>query len=304
MDKNLKIWMDGKIVHSKDAKIHVLTHTLHYGGGVFEGIRFYNTKHGRAVFRLPDHLNRLFYSASRLSMKIPYSRIQLASAIKQVIIANKFKQGYIRPIVFFGDEQLGVYPLNCKVHVAIAAFPWDEYLGSKPITVKISSFIRIHPKSSYTDAKICGHYVNSILANLEAKKAKYDEAVLLDYRGNVSEGTGENIFIVKNNVLMTPSTGNILKGITRASILQIAKDQKIPAKELKIGKKALYSADESFFSGTAAQIVAIKSFDRRSVGIGKMGPLTKKLAAFFLKTVHGEIPKYKKWLTFIDRPTR
>jgi branched-chain amino acid aminotransferase len=299
MDKNLKIWMDGKIYPYDKANIHVLTHTLHYGGGVFEGIRFYDTKKGPAVFRLQDHLNRLAYSASRIGMKIPYDSKHLTAEIKRLIKTNKMREGYIRPIAYYGHEQLGVYPLNCSVHLAIAAFKWEEYLGEKPIKVLISSFERLSPKAFYADAKVCGHYVNSILAKLEATKKKYDETIMLDQRGYVAEGSGENVFIVKNGVLLTPKPGNILRGITRDSIMKIARDQKIPVKEASITTKMLFAADEAFFSGTATQVAAIKSINGRQIGKGKMGPVTKKLFSILKEAFHGENSKYAKWQTYV-----
>ncbi len=300
MDKKLKIWIDGGIYGWKQAKVHVLSHTLHYGGGVFEGIRFYETAHGSAIFRLNDHLDRLFYSASCLEMKIPYSRKQLSDAIKKVIKTNKLKSGYIRPIIFYGAEHLGIHPQGCKVHSAIAAWPWGAYLGTEPVSTKISSFIRIHPKSTHADAKICGHYVNSILASMEAVKAGCQEAILLDFKGNVAEGPGENIFIVKKGALLTPPPGNILKGITRESVFDLAKDLGIKCFQKKVTVPMLLAADEAFYTGTAAQISAIKSVDGKRLGSGKTGPVTKKLADMLENAVHGKLPEYRKWLTPIN----
>lgn len=297
--KKLKIWIGGKIYRWNKANINVLTHTFHYGGGVFEGIRFYETEEGPAIFRLKEHLNRLFYSASCLGMKIPYSRAEILKAIKLVIKKNRLKSGYIRPIVYFGSEHMGIHPKGLQIHLAIAAWAWGAYLGSKPAKTKISSIMRIHPKTTFHEAKICGHYVNSILASMEAVKAGCNEAILLDYRGNVAEGPGENIFIVKNGVLLTPAPGNILRGITRASILEIAKDNHIKSKETIMPVKMLTSADEAFYSGTAAQISAIGSIDGKKIGNGKMGPVTTKLAEIYASAVRGKIKKYHKWLTFI-----
>lgn len=298
--KKLKIWIGGKIYRWHKANINVLTHTFHYGGGVFEGIRFYETAEGTAIFRCKEHLNRLFYSASCLGMKIPYSRTELLKAIKLVIKKNKLKSGYIRPIVYFGSEHMGIHPKGLRVHVAIAVWPWGAYLGTKPVKTKISTFMRIHPKTTFHEAKICGHYVNSILASMEAVKAGSDEAILLDYKGNVAEGPGENIFIVKNGVLLTPAPGNILRGITRASILEIAKDNDIESKETVMPVKMLTSADEAFYTGTAAQVSAIGRVDGKKIGNGKTGQITAKLADIYSSAVHGKIRKYRKWLTFID----
>jgi len=297
--KKLKIWIEGKIYPWHKANINVLTHTFHYGGGVFEGIRFYDTIDGPAIFRLKEHLDRLFYSASCLEMKIPYSRTELVAAIRQIIRKNRLKSGYIRPIVYFGAEHLGIHPQGCRVHVAIAAWPWGAYLGTEPVKAKISSFIRIHPKSTFSEAKICGHYVNSILASMEAVKAGCQEAILLDYKGNVAEGPGENIFIVRNGVLLTPPPGNILRGITRASVFEIAKDNGIKFKEKTLSVSALLAADEAFYTGTAAQISAIRSVDGKRIGNGKMGPVTAKLAKVLDLAVHGKTGRYRKWLTFI-----
>jgi branched-chain amino acid aminotransferase len=299
MNKKYKIWMDDRLISWEKAKIHVLTHTLHYGGGAFEGIRFNKTKYGTAVFRVKDHIDRLFYSASCLEMKIPYSKKRIIDSIIKLIKINKLKEGYIRPIVYYGDEHLGVNPKGCRVHVAIAVFPWGAYLGTGQVKAKLSSFIRIHPKSMVSDAKICGHYVNSMLASIEAVKSGYDEAIMLDYKGNVAEGSGENIFIVKKNILITPPFGNILHGITRDSFLEIAKSEKIKISVKNITPRALVSADEAFYSGTAAGIASIKSVDRHKIGKGKTGPVTGKLAEIYRKAVHGEIPKYRKWLTFV-----
>jgi len=297
MDKNIKIWLDGKLYTWKHAKIHVLSHSLHYGTGVFEGIRFYKTSRGPAIFRLDEHLKRLFYSASCLKLKTPYTKKQLETAIKEVIVKNKLSDGYIRPIIFYGAEHLGIHPKGCRVHSAIAAWAWGAYLGTKPVKTLISSFIRIHPKSTFADAKICGHYVNSMLASVQAIEAGCDEAILLDYKGYLAEGPGENIFIVKNGQLYTPSEGNILKGITRASIMEIAKEFNIKCKEKKITVKELLSADEAFYSGTAAQVSAIGMINGKKIGNGKMGEITALLADHYDKIVHGKVKKHLNWLT-------
>lgn len=300
MDTASKIWMDGKMVPWNKAQVHILTHTLHYGGGVFEGIRFYKTPRGPAIFRLKEHIDRLFYSASTLEMKIPYSKTQIQEATKNLIKTNKLNAGYIRPIVYYGYGKMGLDPRGCPVNVAIAAWPWGAYLGEGPVKTKISKFMRIHPASTYTDAKICGHYVNSILASLEIHREGFDEALLLDYRGNLAEGPGENVFIVKKGVLITPPPGTILAGITRASVIEIAKDQGIQVKEKNITPAMLKTADEAFFSGTAAEISPIAAINRQKVNKGKPGPITKKLKESFTQAVHGESKRYQKWLTFIQ----
>jgi branched-chain amino acid aminotransferase len=281
MKKISKIWMDGKLVPWEKANIHVLTHTLHYGGGAFEGIRFYDTDKGPAIFRMKEHMDRLFYSANKLALKTPYSKKQLTDASKKLIKISKLKSGYIRPLIYYGYGKMGLDPRGCPVKTMIAVWPWGAYLGTEPVNCKISNFIRIHPKSTYSEAKLCGHYVNSILASLEIHSKGYDEALLLDYKGNLAEGPGENVFIVKNGKLITPPRGNILAGITRNSIFEIAKNEGIPSKEAIISQKMLFSADEAFYTGT-------------------MGPVTKHLKQIFTKTIHGKLPKYKKWLTIVN----
>jgi len=300
MEISSKIWMDGKFVAWEKAQIHVLTHTLHYGGGVFEGIRFYETSKGPAIFRLKEHIDRLFYSASKLDMKVPYTKKDLSEAIIQLVKLNKIKGGYIRPLIYFGYGKMGLDPRNCVVNVAIALWPWGAYLGDKPVKVKISRFMRIHPATTYADAKICGHYVNSIIASLEVHKKGYDEALLMDYKGYLAEGPGENVFIVKKGTLLTPKLGRVLAGITRKSIMQIAKDLKIPVKEKNISKKELLQADEAFYTGTAAEVSPISKINNKKIGKPTVGPITKELKEIFTQAIHGKIPKYTKWLTFIN----
>ncbi len=294
-----KIWMNGKMTDWQNANVHVLSHALHYGSGVFEGIRFYLTDRGPAVFKLKEHVDRLFYSAGSLAMKIPYSRVQVSEAIRKTVAVNKVASGYIRPLAFFDYGKMGLNPTGAAVSLAIACWPWGSYLGGKPIRVKTSKLIRLHPNSVVADAKVCGHYINSILASLEIQKGKFDEALFLDYRGYVAEGPGENLFFLKKGVLHTPKLGSILAGITRNSIIQIAKDMGIKTKEGNYKLKDLYSADELFFTGTAAEVQPIGSLDNHKIGNGKMGSVTKELRETFLGAVSGEIPKYKRWLTFI-----
>ncbi|MFA6458423.1 MAG: branched-chain amino acid transaminase [Patescibacteria group bacterium] len=294
-----KIWLNGQMVAWQNAQIHVLAHALHYGSGVFEGIRFYATKNGPAIFRLKEHVARLFYSAKALEMKIPYSQKEVAAAIVATVRANKISAGYIRPLAFFDYGKMGLNPVGAPVSLAVACWPWDSYLGGKPIRVKTSKFIRLHPDSVVGDAKVCGHYVNSILASLEIKKAKYDEALFLDYRGFVAEGPGENIFFLKKGVLHTPRLGSILAGITRDAVFSIAKDLGVKTEEGNFKLKDFHTADEVFFTGTAAEVQPIGSLDDKKIGDGKIGPFTTKLRATFLAAVAGEIPKYKRWLTFV-----
>ncbi|MFH0834141.1 MAG: branched-chain amino acid transaminase [Patescibacteria group bacterium] len=295
-----KIWLNGHLTDWQKANVHVLSHALHYGSGVFEGIRFYSTKKGPAVFRLKEHVARLFYSARALEMKIPFSQKEVADAICQTVAANKIPAGYIRPIAFFDYGKMGLNPVGAPVSLAIACWPWDSYLGGKPIRVKTSKFIRLHPDSVVGDAKVCGHYVNSILASLEIKRAKYDEALFLDHKGFVAEGPGENIFFLKKGVLHTPKLGSILAGITRMSVVEIAqKEFGVKTKEGSFKTKDFYSAEEVFFTGTAAEVQPIGSLDDHKIGDGKGGKFTAQLRAKFLSVVAGEDPKYQKWLTFV-----
>jgi len=291
-----KIWLNGRFVDWKDAEIHILTHTLHYGGGVFEGIRAYDTEKGSAVFRLRDHLKRLFYSASCLEMEIPFSQKELEKAILQLIKINQVKECYIRPIAIFGYGKMGLNPKGTPVDVAIVLWPWKAYLGEKPISVKVTKYIRIHPKSTIPDAKITGHYVNSILASLEAQKAGFEESLFLDFEGFVAEGPGENIFMVKNKRLFTPSSGSILPGITRDTVLKIAKDLGIKAEEKKITLEELKRADEAFFAGTAVEICPIGRIDQTLINNGRMGGITQKIKNLYQRIVHGKERKYLNWL--------
>jgi len=300
MQKTKYIWMNNKLVPWNEAKIHVLTHTLHYGSGAFEGIRCYKTDKSPAIFRLREHVNRLFNSFSIFKVKIPYNRKEIEKAIIKTVKVNKLTGGYIRPIIFFGYGKMGLQNLQgCKVNVAIACWPWPAYLGEEPLKVKISSYIRIHPKSTQVNAKLCAHYLNSILASLEAKEAGYDEALLLDYKGHIAEGPGENVFIVKNNKLLTPKLGTVLPGITRDSIITIAKDLGYVAKERDITVKELLNADEALFCGTAAEVTPIGQVNNAVIGNGKTGIITKKLHDKYLEIVQGKDKKYSKWLTYM-----
>ncbi len=294
-----KIWMDGELVNWKDAKIHVLTHALHYGSGVFEGIRAYKNGNGPAIFRLTEHIKRLYRSADIYKMKIPYKLKELIEATKEVVKANKLDSCYIRPLAFRGYGGMGLYPEGIPVQVIIAAWPWGAYLGDDGIKngvrVKISSFRRNDPNAIPPAAKASGQYLNSILAKIEVISADYDEAVLLNSHGNVADGSGENIFVVKNSVIHTPPTSaGALEGITRDSIIQIAKDKKYEVIERDLVRTDLYMADEIFFTGTAAEVVPIREIDDRE--IGKPGPVTKDLQDTFFKTIKGKEAKYKDWL--------
>jgi branched-chain amino acid aminotransferase len=303
LDKTDKIWMDGKLVNWDDAKVHVLTHTLHYGLGAFEGIRCYKTEKGSAIFRLDDHVDRLFASAEIFLLKIPFSKAEIKAAIIKTVKANRLKECYIRPLVYIGYGAMGVYPKDNPIKISIAAWPWGAYLGDEGlangIRIKVSSFTKYHVNSAMTRAKICGYYVNSQVAKKEAIACGYDEAILLDTEGYVSEGSGENIFIVRNNVLKTTPLTSILEGITRDSILQIAKDIKIPVKEDRFTRDEVYIADEAFLTGTAAEVTPIREVDGRKIGPGKRGRITAKLQKTFFDIVKGKNRRYESWLTRI-----
>jgi branched-chain amino acid aminotransferase len=300
-DRDGKIWMDGQLVDWRDAKVHVLTHTLHYGCGVFEGVRAYNTAQGTAVFRLREHTERLFNSAKILRMKIPFSQEQLNEAQKLVVRENKLESCYIRPLVWIGSEKLGVSPKGNTIHVMIAAWSWGAYLGEegmkRGIRVKTSSYTRHHVNITMTQAKAVSNYSNSILANTEATEDGYDEALLLDSAGFVSEGAGENVFVVKGGVVYTPDlSAGALNGITRNTILHVCKDLGIEVVQKRITRDEVYIADECFFTGTAAEVTPIRELDRVEIGSGSRGPVTEKIQAAFFEIVNGRDPKYAHWL--------
>jgi branched-chain amino acid aminotransferase len=297
-----KIWMDGKLVDWDDARIHVLTHTLHYGSGVFEGIRCYPTAQGGAVFRLTDHMVRLFNSAKILMMEIPYTVEDLVEATKETIRANNIDGCYIRPLVYLGYGEMGLNPLPCTVNVSIAVWPWGAYLGDEGIQhgvrMKISSWQRHDPNAMPPACKATGMYINSSLAKVEAVKAGYDEAILLSPQGYVSECTGENIFIVKNGTIVTPPvSAGALEGITQSSIRTIARDLGFDYEVGNILRSDLYTCDEAFLSGTAAEVVPVNSVDDRV--IGEPGPITRKIQETFFATVKGEVDRYKDWLEHV-----
>ena len=299
IEKTDKIWMDGDLVDWDEAKVHVLTHTLHYGSGVFEGIRAYPTSRGPAVFRLTDHMRRLHDSASLLLMELPYSVEELVEATKETIRANGIDSCYVRPLAFLGYGEMGLNPLPCQVNVSIAVWPWGTYLGDEGVKhgvrMKISMWRRMDPNVNPTAAKGTGIYVNSSLAKVEAIKGGYDEAVLLNTSGSVAEATGENIFIVKDGVLLTPPmSAGALEGITRASVMTIARDLGYEVRESELLRTDLYLADEAFLSGTAAEIVPIREIDDRA--IGEPGEVTRKIQETYFAIVHGEVEKYADWL--------
>jgi len=298
-----KIWMDGELVDWDKAQVHLLTHSLHYGSGVFEGIRAYETPRGPAVFRLMDHLKRLFRSAAIYKMEIPATLEELVEATKLVIRANGLKSCYIRPIAFRGYGEMGLNPAGAPVSVAIAVWPWGAYLGEEGIKhgvrAKISSFRRNDSNAIPTAAKACGQYLNSILAKMEAVDAGYDEAILLNMHGYVADGAGENIFVVRNGVLYTPPTSSgALEGITRDSVMRIAGDLGIPCYERDLVRSDLYLADEAFFTGTAAEVVPIREVDDRV--IGEPGPITRRIQDKFFSIVKGLERDYEHWLEYVD----
>ncbi|MBR3663189.1 MAG: branched-chain amino acid transaminase [Desulfovibrio sp.] len=301
MEATKYIWSDGKLVPWSEAKVHVLTHSLHYGSAVFEGIRAYQCSDGSsAVFRLKEHSQRLINSGKIIRMDIPYTADQLAEATIETLKANGMHDAYIRPLAFVGYGEMGVYPGNNPVQVIIAAWSWGAYLGAealdKGIRVKTSSFARSHVNTSMSKAKAAGNYINSILAKIEAKEDGYDEAIMLDTNGFVSEATGENVFIVRNGIIKTTPWTSILGGITRDSIMTLARDLGYTVEEQQFTRDEFYIADEAFFTGTAAELTPIRELDRRQIGEGHAGPVTKHLQQEFFKIVKGENPKYASWL--------
>lgn len=297
-----KIWMNGKLIDWKDAKIHVLTHALHYGSAVFEGVRCYNAVKGPAIFRAKEHMQRLHNSGKIYMMEIPYSVDELINATKEVIRANGLNECYIRPIAYRGYGEMGINPLKAPVDVAIAVWPWGTYLGDdglkNGIKAKISSFQRISPNIMPPNAKPTGQYINSILAKIEVLKSGYDEAILLDFRGFISEGPGENLFMVRDGIVYTPPEhASILPGITRDSVIKILKDMNYEVREVDITRGFLYLAEEAFFTGTAAEITPIREIDDRE--IGKPGPITKKVQGRFFDIVKGKEKKYDGWREYV-----
>lgn len=299
MEPTKYIWMNGTLVPWAKATVHVMTHALHYGDGAFEGIRFYKTASGPAIFRLREHMERLQYSASALGMTLPFSIDQLCEATRDLVRSNEVEQGYIRPLAYYGYGVMGLNPRNSPTDVMIACWPWGKYLPVEVADIKVSSYIRIHPRSTVADAKICGHYVNSILAVLELKGSKYHEALFLDAEGMIAEGPGENFFIVKNGEVATPPLGTILAGITRSTIMEMAKDAGIPIVERSISLDEAYSADEAFFTGTAAEVTPIGTINDRAIGSGAIGPITAALKARYLDAAYGGSTSYRRFLTFV-----
>lgn len=297
-----KIWMNGQLVEWREAKAHVLTHTLHYGMGVFEGVRAYETAKGPAIFRLKDHTDRLFNSAKIVGMQLPFDKDTINQAHIDVVKANNLQSCYFRPMAYYGSGKLGVAPKADDVQVILAAWAWGAYLGEegmkRGIRVKVSSFIRHHPNITMIKAKANGNYMNSIMANTEATRDGYDEAILLDAQGFVAEGSGENVFIVRDGVLYTPALDVALDGITRRTVIAIAKELGIDVVEKRITRDELYIADEVFFTGTAAEVTPIREVDNRTIGAGERGSITGEIQARYFDIVQGRNPKYEHWLTY------
>jgi len=309
-DRDGFIWYDGKLVPWRSATTHVLTHSLHYGLSVFEGLRAYKTVNGTAIFRLKEHTDRWFNSAHIYMMKMPYGKETLMEAHKEVVRANKLESCYLRPIAFYGSEKMGVSPKGASVHVAIAAWPWGAYLGAegleKGIRVKTSSYARHHVNVSMCRAKYSGTYPNSILANLEATEHGYDEALLLDVDGFVAEGAGENLFVVKNGKIYEPEIASALIGITRETVITLAAEFGYEVRAKRITRDDLYIADEAFFTGTAAEVTPIREVDGRSIGAGRRGPITAKIQKRFFDVVNGRVARHRAWLALVSskKPAR
>ena len=304
MEEVKKIWMDGELVDWHDAKIHILTHTLHYGLGVFEGIRCYKCKDGSAIFRSDEHIERLFNSAHIVGIKAPYAPQEIKAAMKATIRANELEECYIRPLIYYGYGVMGLNTTGAPVNVSIAVWPWGAYLGEgaldNGIRVRTSSFTRHHINISMTKAKVTGNYANSQFAKMEAVRDGYEESLMLDPQGNVVEGSGENLFIFRHGVLKTPPITNILEGITRDAIMRIARDLGYTVSEQNISRDEVYTAQEAFFSGTAAELTPIREADGRAIGAGKRGPVTTKIQDAFFAIVRGEDSRYKHWLDYLE----
>ncbi|MEQ1599195.1 MAG: branched-chain amino acid transaminase [Methylotenera sp.] len=302
-DRDGVIWYDGKLVDWRSATTHVLTHTLHYGMGVFEGVRAYKTDKGAAIFRLQDHTDRLFNSAHILQMKMPFDKVTIMEAQKAAVRENKLESAYIRPMAFYGAEAMGIAAKTLSTHIICAAWSWGAYMGDEALTkgirVKTSSFSRHHVNITMCKAKANGNYMNSILAHQEAAQDGYDEALLLDVDGFVAEGSGENVFIVRKGKLYTPDLTSALEGITRDTIVQLAKEIGLEVIEKRITRDEVYTADEAFFTGTAAEVTPIRELDNRAIGSGTRGPITEKLQTMYFDVVKGKSAKHASWLTLV-----
>ena len=303
-DRDGVIWLDGEMVPWRDAKVHVLTHTLHYGLGCFEGVRAYNTENGPAIFRLKEHTDRLFRSAHILNMKLPFTKEELNEAQCAAVRENNLDEAYLRPMAFLGSEGMGLRADNLNVHAMVAAWHWPSYMSPEAkevgIKVRTSSYTRHHVNITMCKAKANGNYINSMLALNEAISGGAEEALLLDNEGYVAEGSGENIFIVRDGVLHTPELTSCLEGITRATIIDFAKDLGLEVKERRITRDEVYVAEEAFFTGTAAEVLPIRELDGRDIGEGKRGPITEKLQSMYFDAVKGKLPKHSEWLTLVN----
>ena len=303
-DRDGVIWFDGEMVPWREARVHVLTHTLHYGMGVFEGVRAYKTDQGTAIYRLQAHTDRLFDSAQIMMMKIPFDKDTINEAQRAAVRENKLETAYIRPMCFYGSEGMGLRADNLKVHVIVAAWEWGAYLGQenleRGIRIKTSSFTRHHVNISMCKAKANGHYINSMLALNEALTDGYDEAMLLDVEGYVAEGSGENIFVIRDNIIYTPDLTSALNGITRNTIFALANEAGYEMREKRITRDEVYIADEVFFTGTAAEVTPVREVDNRVIGNGGRGPITEKLQTMYFDLVHGRLDKHPEWLTLVN----
>lgn len=303
MQESKLIWQNGKLVPWHEAKIHVLTHSLHYGSGAFEGIRFYKTKNGPAIFRLNEHVERFLYSTNTLKMNLPYNKDEITSAIIKLAAVNELEEGYIRPIAFYGYGKMGVNPARSPTELVIACWLWGAYLPHDSVDIKTSQYIRIHPDSTVVDAKLSGHYINGVLATLELRGTHYHEALFLDSDGYISEGVGENFFMVKGDTIYTPKLGTILSGITRDTIFKLAAKLKYELVEGDFTIEDAYDADEAFFTGTAAEVTPIRSIDDRLLAKGSIGPITTIIRQAYNNLVRGEDPDFLQYLTFIRSTT-
>ena len=302
-DRDGVIWMDGELVPWREAQVHVLTHSLHYGMGVFEGVRAYKTDKGAAIFRLQEHTRRLFGSAHIMMMPVPWDQETINAAQITAVRENRLESAYIRPLFFYGAEGMGLRADNLRVHAMVAAWEWGSYLGAdnmeKGIRIRTSSYTRHHVNITMCKAKATGNYINSMLALSEALQTGYDEAMLLDDHGFVAEGSGENIFIVRDGVLYTPDTSSALEGITRDTIMELAADSGLTVREKRISRDEVYLADEAFFTGSAAEVTPIREVDNRIIGNGSRGPVTEQLQSLYFDVVHGRVEKYSDWLTVV-----
>ncbi len=302
-DRDGVIWMDGEMVPWREAKVHVLTHTLHYGMGVFEGVRAYHAEKGTAIFRLQDHTKRLIQSAHIMGMKMPFSAEEINQAQVEVLRENKLDSAYLRPMAFLGSEGMGLRADGLKTHLSVSAWEWGSYLGEENmkngLRVRVSSFARHHVNVSMCRAKANGHYINSMLALQEAIDTGYDEALLLDTSGFVMEGSGENLFLIRDGVVYTPDLTSALDGVTRKTANRIIADEGLELVEKRITRDEVYIADEAFFTGTAAEVTPIREVDNRTIGSGTRGPITERIQSRFFDAVHGRIPEYEEWLTYV-----